>query len=84
MLQTGIAASKTQLVIRVYAKNCQKNAISVTWEIEQVDSGTEIDIRISPETLPWLVRAQWDAAEYERSDYLMSPSHRSELGHPKI
>lgn len=42
------------------------------------------DIEISPETLFWLVRARWDAAERERSGYLKSPSHQSMLGHPIV
>lgn len=73
----------------MYAKKCN-NFVSLETGtvfilyVGQTDPRTEIDIRLLPETLLWLVHAQWDAAECERSDYLMSPSHQSELGHPKI
>lgn len=79
-LQTGTAGSKTQSTIQTLS--CLHQTAFVLCD-QYSDSGRQTDVRISPGTPFWLVRARWDAAERERSGCLKSPSHRSVLGHPK-
>lgn len=59
-------------------------AVGGNWMNEWMACVQTSDVMITPETLFWLARAQWDAAERGRSDYLRSPSPRSTLEHPEI